>query len=243
LPALRTFAEYQDIAVNQLWRPIYRRVLQNAIDAGLLPEQVQEHDNDGEPMFEEVENDEPLTPGAKPKHGPAKMIDTLDAFDLSAPDLESDDPKTMAEALAIDLQNGWVSNETAAGVRGYDYRSEQKKIEREEKQAQTKMYQGGAPVLGRPLPAVADDPDEEEAPPAKAQPAQESYQPINISPQHINITTPAPVVTFQEAQQQPPSIYVNPTPVIVNPSTAEVRVQNQIDVQPAEVKPAPMTKK
>src|SRR3972149_7831730 len=89
--------------------------------------------------------------------GKPKMISVYDAFDVSAPELESSDPKTLNEALALAVTNGWLSNETAAGMAGYDYTSEQKKIAREEKQAQTNMYQGGAPVEGKPLPNQTGD--------------------------------------------------------------------------------------
>src|SRR3972149_374252 len=153
LPALRTFSEYQDIAVNQIWKPVYKRDVQNAVDAGLLQEEVQEFDSDGDPVYEEPEEyRESEQRGGKPK-----MISVYDAFDVSAPELESSDPKTLNEALALAVANGWLSNETAAGMAGYDYTSEQKKIAREEKQAQTNMYQGGAPVEGKPLPNQTGD--------------------------------------------------------------------------------------
>lgn len=38
LPALTKFESFQQVMIEQLWTPIFRRVLQNAIDAGLLPE-------------------------------------------------------------------------------------------------------------------------------------------------------------------------------------------------------------
>jgi hypothetical protein len=152
LPALRTFSEYQDIGVNQVWKPIYKRVLQNALDAGLVRDMVQEFDGDGDPMFE-VDDNGLLTKTPK-------MIDLFEAFDLSAPELESDDPKTLAEALGIATMNGWVSQETAAGRAGYDYTSEQKKIKREAQQAQADMYQGGKPVMGEPLPNPEGEPND-----------------------------------------------------------------------------------
>jgi hypothetical protein len=205
LPALRTFSEYQDIAVNQIWRPIYRRVIQNAIDAGLLPDMVQVHDADGEPMFEEAENAAPLAPMAKPRQGKPKMIDTLEAFDLAAPELETDDPKTLAEALALAVTNGWASNETAAGKAGYDYALEQKKIEREEKSAQTKMYQGGAPVEGKTLPD--DDQEPVQAQPT-AQPAQESYHMVEADNGLFSMRLPSPVVNVTIPEQPAPIVNI-----------------------------------
>ena len=133
LPALRTFKEYQDIAVNRIWIPIYKRVLDNAIKAGVLPEHVQEYDGEGEPMFE----DDGQTP---------KLLDVYEAFSLEAPELESDDPNTLAQALQISVNNGWVSDETAAGQMGFDWTSEQKKIARQEKTQAVKTYGPMSPM-------------------------------------------------------------------------------------------------
>jgi len=38
LPALTKFEAFQQIMIEQVWTPIFRRVLQNALDAGILPE-------------------------------------------------------------------------------------------------------------------------------------------------------------------------------------------------------------
>ncbi len=174
LPALRKFVDFQDILIELLWKPIYKRVIQNAIDAGILPEEVEEQDEDGEPILELVteafapqpangkngkvaQAQSPAVPGGaipslgagaipamaipKPK-GKPKKIKTVEAFDLTGPELETDDPKTLAEALQIAVTREWVSNETAASNMGYDYRLEQKKIEREKAQNVERMYQG-----------------------------------------------------------------------------------------------------
>lgn len=53
LPALTRFSAFQIILREQLWYPLFRRVLQTAIDAGLIPEEVEEQDADGEPVREE----------------------------------------------------------------------------------------------------------------------------------------------------------------------------------------------
>ena len=142
LPALRKFVDFQDIVVGQVWRPIYDRVLQNAIEAGLLPDRVVEMDSDGDIVYE----DDGLTP---------RMIDTLEAYDVAAPELESDDPNTLAQALQIAVNAEWVSNETASGRMGFDYNAEKKKIEREAEAVATSAYQGrgfGQPPE-MPLPA------------------------------------------------------------------------------------------
>ena len=142
LPALRTFTDYQDTLVNSVWRPIYKAVIQAAIDAELFPEMVEEQDADGEPLFDD-EDGGTQTP---------RMVKAVDAFDLVAPELESDDPKTLAEALQIAVGRGWASDETASGRMGFDYQVEQKKIARAEARDTQATAQGRANVPTLPDP-------------------------------------------------------------------------------------------
>lgn len=127
-PALKKFSDFQDIMVNKLWVPIYDRVIENAIKAGVLPEMVEEEDADGEPILD--------------ADGLPKMIRAVDAYDVSAPELESDDPKNLADALAVAASQGWLSQEGAATQMGYDYYIEQKKIKREQQAAKMATMQG-----------------------------------------------------------------------------------------------------
>jgi len=143
LPVLRKFMDFQDILVGRVWRPIYDRVLQAAIAAGDLAETVAEQDEDGEPILDD--------------QGEVKMIPTLEAYDVAAPALEEDDPKSLAEALQIAVTRGWASDETASAELGYDYRMELKKILRKQAQDNQAAMQGrgangqkppeGAPTL------------------------------------------------------------------------------------------------
>lgn len=128
LPALKTFGDYQDVMVNQTWKPIYRHVLQNAIDAGLLPDRVQKFDTNGDPM---VGDD-----------GLPVMVDTLKAFDVAAPELQTDDPWDLTQALSMASGHGWVSDETASSKLGFDYTAEQKKRDREVKANQLRQAAG-----------------------------------------------------------------------------------------------------
>lgn len=57
LPALTTFSEYQRILIQELWTPLFRRVIQNAVDAGLIDEWVDECDADGDMVYEEPESE------------------------------------------------------------------------------------------------------------------------------------------------------------------------------------------
>lgn len=143
LPALKTFGEFQDIAVEQVWRPIYRRVIENAIAAGTLPAEVFERDTDGKPVTEVDGKTE-------------KKIKTVDAFDVAAPELESDDPFNLAQALQIQEANGWISKETASSKAGNDYRVEKRKIDAEQEAEIAARAQGKAlgplPDMMQPLP-------------------------------------------------------------------------------------------
>lgn len=55
LPALSTFGELQRVLIEELWTPLFRRVIQNAVDAGLIPEYCDECDADGDLMYEDDE--------------------------------------------------------------------------------------------------------------------------------------------------------------------------------------------
>jgi hypothetical protein len=113
MPALWKFVDAQQLMQEQVWEPVYRRVIQAAIDAGRLPEMVIVQDADGDPV-------EGQTP-----------IKAVECFKVEYPELQSDDPKTVSEALAIDLSGGLVSRETARGLKGYDHLQETKRIQKE----------------------------------------------------------------------------------------------------------------
>lgn len=53
LPALTRFKAYQTIMIERVWYPLFKMALQAAIDAGVLPEEVEEQTSDGEPVIEQ----------------------------------------------------------------------------------------------------------------------------------------------------------------------------------------------
>ena len=154
LPALRKFVDLQDVNVSQVWKPIYRRVILAAIAAGRLTEEVEEYDSQGELVTEELPDAAPakapeIDPAtglpkvaAAPKVGPAKKIKAIDAFDVVGPEIETSDPKTLADALAVASGQDWVSAETASQKMGFDYYVEQKKIDKHLRKKQQRMAQG-----------------------------------------------------------------------------------------------------
>lgn len=126
LPALWKFVDAQEIMKEMVWTPILKRVIQNAVAAGTLAEMVDAQDSDGDPL-----------PDAK-----EKTIKAEEAFAVEYHDLQSDDPKTVAEALTMDLSNGLVSKQTATTKRGYDPVQEKKLRDKEKQEARDEMAQG-----------------------------------------------------------------------------------------------------
>lgn len=139
LPALWKFTDVQQIMAEQVWTPIFKRVVNAAVLAGVLPAEVPEEDSDGDPVREPREPD-PVT--GEVVEGPPRTLAAVDAFEVAYPELQAQDPKTLAEALQIATLNEWVSNETASTEMGFDYPVEQKKIERERQRALMQANQG-----------------------------------------------------------------------------------------------------
>ena len=117
-PANRLFADYQDVMANQVWRPIYRRVVETAIAVGLVEDEEPEIDGEGEPIIDDVT-------------GEPKLIKALEAFDLAYPPPAKEDPKTLTEALVLQLGQELVSRQTAMQDLGRDPQLEIKRIEAE----------------------------------------------------------------------------------------------------------------
>jgi hypothetical protein len=192
-----TFGMIQTILIEQVWTPMFKRVIQNAIDAGLLPEQVDEEDSDGDPVYEEPEaegetaaneafpppkasgavNSQPIqqmppkaqTPDIAPKEPQvAKKIDTILAFDVDYEPLGDEDSNTLAQALAIATDHEWVSNQTAATEMGFDFSLERKRIAAERQADRDAIAAGLKPdTLGMVNPNMPDD-ENEKPPQSKA---------------------------------------------------------------------------
>jgi len=190
LPAITRFQAYQTIMIEQVWYPLFKLVLQNAIDLGLIPEKVEEQTSDGEAVSDEQmpemepQKPDPETgmpkpmamqpdklqppPPVDPMTGkpmpagtpaPAKMIDTLEAFDVVYNPINQQDLKALADALNIAVTNEWVSNETASIKMGFDYAIEQKKIQRERVKNQSDIAAGLVPPPPEMIPPPQDNPN------------------------------------------------------------------------------------
>jgi hypothetical protein len=125
LPALRTFADWQDIMVEQLWTPVFERLLLAAEYE--LDDEIDVHDEEGKPT--------------------GKKIAVREAFEVKYAEMEATDPKALAEALTLAVNAGWMSNETAANLLPFDidYNAEQRKIEEELQTERDQIAQGLKP--------------------------------------------------------------------------------------------------
>jgi hypothetical protein len=137
LPALVTFADMQRTLIEELWYPLFKRVVQEAIDAGLIPEMCDECD-----MGVEDDADEPVLPMEKLP----RRIKTIEAFDVSYTPIQDTNIQTLATALDILARNGWVDDETATTEAGFDYAIVQKRIKRDAARSQKDMAMGLKPT-------------------------------------------------------------------------------------------------
>lgn len=117
LPALWKFTDGQQLMAEQVWTPIYRRVIQAAIDAGDLPAEVVIHDMDGQPVLDAT--------------GAPRTITALQAFEVNYYELQAGDPKTLAEAIALLTEREIMSIETGRNRLGLDPVAEDQRLMRE----------------------------------------------------------------------------------------------------------------
>lgn len=164
LPALTTFSAFQRIMIEHVWYPMFRRVLQNAIDYGLIPDQVEEQDSDGETLYEDPPKDErgqsAVDENGLPLKGSVRMVETVKAFDVSYEPIGGDaDEFTLAQAMQIQAANGWISDQTASEKLGNDWGVELKRKAREQEEHEREVAAGKtpAPVAMRPQ-ALAGEP-------------------------------------------------------------------------------------
>lgn len=153
LPAMTKFSAFQTIMVEQVWTPMFKRVLETAIEAGLLAEEVQEQDSEGELIFlKDGDFDEdglPVT-GKQPK-----MCDTVDVFDVSYAPLADEGMKDLAEALALIKANGWIDDQSAQEDLGLDPAIIAKRLKRQQENERDAVAQGnGARTPGEMVPQM-----------------------------------------------------------------------------------------
>lgn len=135
MPAMRKFADVQDIMANRLWRPVFKRVIQSAVDAGVIPEMVECQRADG-------------TPDTDLDRTPKEPILAIDAFDITYTDLESLDLGVTIPAILSAVNATLLSEQTATGLLPWDldYKDEQEKIDTEQTRKAQAMLSGDRPM-------------------------------------------------------------------------------------------------
>ncbi len=104
-PPLLKFQDFQD-TLQTAQVTIIKRVIQNAVDAGLLSEEVEEVDADGDVILDD--------------EGAPRMVKSVDAFDANYPKITQEDIVKLTQALQIQLAAGLVDEETAMTDLGHD---------------------------------------------------------------------------------------------------------------------------
>lgn len=149
LPALTKFGDFQRVMVEQLWYPLFKRVLQNAIDAGVLDAEVMEEYADGEPRMDD---------------GELCYCDTLDAFEVSYTPVSDESILELTQALVLQKQQGWIDDDTAMERLGNDPYMVRKRMDRQEDEDETNIAQGRKPApAGTMRPqSMAGEPETDE---------------------------------------------------------------------------------
>lgn len=155
LPALMSFGEMQDIMREKFWKPILKRVIENAIEAGELSEEVEEQDADGDKVEEKPKpkakrGKKPLTIApAEAEQPEAKgTIKACDAFDVTYSELTSNDPKNTIDAIIAAMTADIISTKTARSLSPWpiDPQLEEKQIQAEREQELDDMAAGLIPM-------------------------------------------------------------------------------------------------
>jgi hypothetical protein len=110
VPAIYSFADWQDIARDRIFKPVFLKVLElTGVD---LDKEVPVHDTE---TGEEI---------------PGETVKIRDAFDIKYRSLDDSEPASVMQALSVATDKEWMSDETAAGLMPYDvdYKKELEKI-------------------------------------------------------------------------------------------------------------------
>lgn len=115
LPALTKFESYQAVLINQLWKPLARRIINQAVDDGLLADFVQVQDGDGNPILDDGK--------------PVDLIRACDAFDFAYDPVTAEDFAALVNALAVAEDRRWIDRITAQEKLGFDHESIAKRLQ------------------------------------------------------------------------------------------------------------------
>lgn len=173
LPAMTKFSAFQTIMVEQVWTPMFRRVLTEAVESGLLPEKIVEQDSEGEAIY--IEAGECDDDGNVVMIRQPKMCRTVDCFEVSYAPLSDDSMGDLATALTKIASAGWIDRTTAQEQLGLDPALVNKRLRREEE------YDRDAMAQGRKPPPVADDAESEADDESEPQSITEPREPRQVA--------------------------------------------------------------
>lgn len=164
LPAMTKFSAFQTIMIEQLWYPLFKRVVECAVEAGLCPEMVDEEDAEGELMYK---NDMGAYVDEDEENAQVSRIKACDAFEVSYAPLGTEDNLNLAQALALMATQGWIDDTTAQEKLGLDPVMVNKRLKRQEAKRAEDMAAGKIPMppgMTPPLDMEDDEMDADEMP-------------------------------------------------------------------------------
>jgi len=154
--------QYWQIFFEHWFSAIYRKVIQSAVDAGVLAapnddefisrlrkiRDIKEQDEEGEPSRRQQAIAELMPEGRL--ESPSEIFF---GCDMSWPEIVHRDLKGHIEALSIARQNGWVADPTASSAIGFDYDEEVRK----QRMIEAEASRTGNPLLGKSEGDIGDD--------------------------------------------------------------------------------------
>lgn len=150
LPALTKFETFQQIMIRQLWTPLFKQVIRNAIDAGELKnEEVAIKDGNGDDL---------------PEEEGGGMCPCEEAFEVTYEPVTQQDVAQLTQALSTQAMNGWISDKSAQEKLGLDPHVEAKRIASEAEKKRDEMNAGLRPIppgQEGAVPGMMDDDEEE----------------------------------------------------------------------------------
>lgn len=165
-PFVKRIHFFQSYLEEMLWKPMYKKVIESAVDAGKLQAPAEEDifaDDQAKDVSEGQAPEDVQKPGDQ--SGDNEVDSNLDkeagslddkpimesetelfyGCDIQWPEVIHRDPKEQTEALALARDSGWVSDKTCSETLGFEYAEEVRKQTMIEKDAEA----NGNSLLGR----------------------------------------------------------------------------------------------
>lgn len=162
-PFVKRIHFYQSYLEETLWKPMFRRVVQAAVDAGKLSAPA-EDDIFADPANTDLTEAEIAAGVTKKKKTDDAEVDgsapisesELEIFfgcDCEWPEIIHRDPKEQTDALVLARNEGWISDKTASEKLGFDYGEEVRK----QMQIEAEAESNGNPLMQRVKDQMAND--------------------------------------------------------------------------------------